>query len=385
MNKKIDHEIELSLVRDDLPFRLQQRVGLIPKNGLGILRRAIFFALITWLPLVLWALFNGRVFPGQVDEPLLQHFGIHVRFLIAVPLMIMGEAMMHKLMVRLIPYFQQSGLIQDEQQGAFKEIIQGVIRLRNLTKPWLITVVLILAWTIFRPAAPDEHELNWAAGGFGGFWFRYVSRPIFTILLAGWLWRLTLLVILLKRIAGIGLNLVPTHADRAGGLGFLEKLPTAFSLFALAVSSVLASQLAHEVVYHGVHVQSLKGLLVAFLIVVIGLCITPLLVFIGPLAAAKRQALLEYGTLVGQHGRQVRRRWILGEKLDDDSLLDAQEIGPVADTLALYDAVKNMRIAPIGKSAIMGVALPALIPLLILLSIEVPIKDVLTKLLGILV
>ena len=103
-----------------------------------------------------------------------------------------------------------------------------------------------------------------------------------------------LLIILLKRIAGIGLKLVPTHADRAGGLGFLEKLPTAFSLFALAVSPVLASRLlAHEVVYHSVHVVSLKGLLVAFLIVVTGLCVAPLLVFIGPLLAAKRQALLE--------------------------------------------------------------------------------------------
>jgi hypothetical protein len=166
--------------------------------------------------------------------------------------------------------------------------------------------------------------------------------------MVAWLWRLALLVILLKRIAGIGLNLVPTHADRAGGLGFLEKLPTAFSLFALAISSVLASRLAHEVVYHGVHVQSLKGLMAAFLIVVIGLCVAPLLVFIGPLAAAKRQALLEYGALVGQHGRLVRRRWILGETLDDDSLLEAQEIGPVADTLALYEAVKSMRTAPIG-------------------------------------
>jgi hypothetical protein len=47
--------------------------------------------------------------------------------------------------------------------------------------------------------------------------------------MATWLWRLTLLVILLKRIAGLDLALVPTHADRAGGLGFLEKLPTAFS------------------------------------------------------------------------------------------------------------------------------------------------------------
>jgi hypothetical protein len=385
MKQAIDESPEFSLIRDDLPFRLQRRVGLIPEQGLGTVRRAVFFALLTWLPIAVWAVFNERALTGHVDEPLLQHFGIHVRFLIAVPLFIIGEAMMHKLLARLIPYFLTSGLIQDEQQGIFKEIIQSVIRLRNLTKPWLIIIVLILAWTIFKPAAIDDHELNWSTGGFGQLWYSYVSRPIFTILMAAWLWRLALMVILLKRIAGIGLNLVPTHADRAGGLGFMEKLPTAFSLFALAVSSVLASRLAHQVVYHGVHVQSLKGLLAAFLLVIIGLCVAPLLVFIGPLMAAKRQALLEYGTLVGQHGRLARRRWILGETLDDDSLLDAQEIGPVADTLALYDAVKNMRAAPIGKSAILGVALPALIPLVILFSIEVPIKEILTKLLGILV
>ena len=385
MKQNLDESLALSLVRDDLPFRLQRRIGLIPERGLGTVRRAVFFALLTWLPIVVWAGFEGRALPGNVDEPLLQHFGIHVRFLIALPLLILGEAKMDKLMTRFIPYFLTSGLVRVEQEGAFKEIIQGVIRLRNLTKPWLIIAVLILAWTIFKPAISDDHELIWAAGGFGGFWFNYVSRPIFTILMVAWLWRLALLVILLKRIAGLGLNLVPTHADRAGGLGFLEKLPTAFSLFALAVSSVIASRLAHDVVYHNVHVITMKGLLVAFLIVVTGLCITPLLVFIGSLVTTKRQALLEYGTLVGQHGRLVRRRWILGETLDDDALLDAQEIGPVADTLALYDAVKNMRAAPIGKSAIMGVALPALIPLLVLFSIEVPIKGIITKLLGILV
>ena len=114
------------------------------------------------------------------------------------------------------------------------------------------------------------------------------------------------------------------------------------------------------------------------------ICLSPLLVFIGSLAAAKRQALLEYGALVGKHGRLVRRRWILG-KLDEDALLQAPEIGPVADTLTLYEAVKKMRVVPIGKSAIMGVALPALIPMLVLFSIQVPIKDLLMKLLGILV
>jgi hypothetical protein len=39
------------------------------------------------VPLVLWALLNRRAFDVVVGEPLLQHFGIHVRFLVAVPLL----------------------------------------------------------------------------------------------------------------------------------------------------------------------------------------------------------------------------------------------------------------------------------------------------------
>ena len=112
------------------------------------------------------------------------------------------------------------------------------------------------------------------------------------------------------------------------------------------------------------------------------LCLTPLIVFIPKLVTAKRQALLDYGALVGEHGRLVHRRWILGESLEDPSLLEAQEIGPVADAVSLYEAVANMRAAPIGKTAILAVALPALIPMLVLFAIEIPIKELLLKILG---
>lgn len=80
---------------------------------------------------------------------------------------------------------------------------------------------------------------------------------------------------------------VPTHSDRAGGLGFLERTPKAFSLFAFALSAVLASRLAHDVVYHGVHVMSLKLEVVIFLIFLVMLCLMPLMVFIPILATAK--------------------------------------------------------------------------------------------------
>jgi hypothetical protein len=385
----VDPSLELSIV-DDVALRLQRSVGLVPARGLGVVRRAVFFALLSWLPLVAWALYAGRILPGGVDEPLLVHFGVHVRFLLAVPALILGEAMAHRVSTTLIPHFLTSGVVPPAQRGAFVRVL-GASPARDRTLPWVLIAVFVIAWTVLQPVAGGsdaEHEAAWASSGeagglgFGGFWFLYVSRPIFAVLLAAWLWRLALVFVLLKRIARLDLSIVPTHPDSAGGLGFLKDLPKAFSLLAFATSAVVASRLAHDVVYHGVAVQSLKGVLGVFVVLVVAICIAPLLALAGPLAAAKRRALLEYGALVGKHGRQVRQRWILGEAPADDALLQAQEIGPVADTLALYDAVRRMRPVPFGKSTLAAIAVPTLIPILVLISTQVPIKEVLKKIVG---
>ena len=126
------------------------------------MRRAIFFALLAWLPIVVWAGYTGRALSGVADEPLLQHFGIHVRFLIAVPLFILGEEVLHGLTAKLIPYFLTSGLVREEQREALREVVQGIVRLRNSTLPWLFIAVIILAWLMFEPPHSGEHELVWA-------------------------------------------------------------------------------------------------------------------------------------------------------------------------------------------------------------------------------
>ncbi len=66
-------------------------------------------------------------------------------------------------------------------------------------------------------------------------------------------------------------------------------------------------------------------------------------------------------------------------------MLDAPELGPVADTLTLYEVVTKMRSAPVGKTALLAGALPAAIPMLALFAIEVPIKGLLLKILTSLV
>ena len=72
-------EPEFSLVDGDVPFRLQRSVGLVPARGLGCGRRALAAVLVTWVPIAIAAASAGRLMPGNVEEPLLQHFGVNVR------------------------------------------------------------------------------------------------------------------------------------------------------------------------------------------------------------------------------------------------------------------------------------------------------------------
>jgi hypothetical protein len=380
--------IALSLVRGDPGFRLQRRLGLVPAEGLGVARRAVVLAGITWLPIAIWAVVTGHAWSGP-GEPLLQHYGITVRCLLAIPLLVVAEASAHATTLRLLPHFLDSGLVPAPEQDRFAAIVRGIARLRDATRPWLALVVLVLAWTL--AARTDGHELAWAEQGgqhgigFGGLWFAYVARPIYLLLVGVWLWRLALLALLLARIARLPLAIVPTHPDGAGGLGFLAGLPRAFAPVAFAGSAVAAARWGHLVAHHGVDALSLRLPMVGIVVLMLVLFLAPLLVFAPRLAAARRTALLEYGALVGRHGRLVQRRWIAGEPVGEPELLSAPELGPVADTLALYGAVRSMRPVPVDRGAILAIALPAALPLLAVLAIQVPLRELLSKVLSALV
>jgi hypothetical protein len=384
-----EDELEVALFRDDLPFRAQRALGLIPARGLGVGRRALLFALATWLPIVVWAALARRALPGGVSEPLLEHFGVHVRCLVAIPLLVVAEAAAQARILRIFPQFAGAGLVTERDRPRFRELVLGVLRLRDATLPWILIAGLVIGWTTFSSVTETSagHELVWATEGevprlgFGGWWLLAVARPVFLALLLGWIWRLILLSLLLGRVARLELSIVPTHPDRAGGLGFLEDLPGAFSLVVLAATAVVASGWAHDVVYHDVAVQSLVHSMALLAAVMLALFLAPLLVFARALGPARRNALRDYGALVAEHGRRVRRRWILGEAAGDDALLAAPELGPVADTVALYEAVQKMRIAPIGRRALTSIALPVALPILVVLALQIPIRSLLLGLL----
>ena len=144
-----------------------------------------------------------------------------------------------------------------------------------------------------------------------------------------------------------------------------------FAPVVLAIGSALASGWAHDVVYHGAHVTSLRWEMAAFVAMSLAAFLSPLLVFAPLLSHAKKQAPLQYDTLIGRHGRLVREKWIEGKDVKDVAVLDGTELGPVADTVAMYDAVSQTRPVRLSKSSVAP----------LVLAIEVPVIELPKKLL----
>jgi hypothetical protein len=384
MARDMNASADSRLQRNDVLMRMQRRVGLAPAQGLGTLRRAFFWALVCWGPIAAWAALTGRAVTPD-GESLLAHFGVTVRLLVAVPLMVIAETVSSRAVLELARAGAANGLFFADP-GRLREVAGGLCRLRDRTHPWAVATGLVLggllAWhdTV---AAAASHTLAWAGEeglrAFGVRWYLWVARPVFIAFVAAWLWRTVLLGIALHRVARSGVRLVPTHPDRAGGLAFAAPLTLGFGLVAFALSSVVAAGWAHEVTWHGLHVASLRVEMIVTVLLLVAIFIAPFAVLIGPMARAKRRASLQYGALVARHGDALHRRWIEGLPVDDP-VLDAPEIGAAADAAVLYEAVRRMLPVPLGLRALFTVLLPAALPMVAVLAIEVPIGEMLLNL-----
>src|SRR5262250_5663 len=106
-----DNVEAFSPVENEAPLRCWRRLHLAGTGDLGVGRRAVLFALVCWLPIVVWALAKGRLLNMDTGEPLLVHYGIHVRCLIVIPLLILAEDGLHRHARLIAGQFISSGVV----------------------------------------------------------------------------------------------------------------------------------------------------------------------------------------------------------------------------------------------------------------------------------
>ncbi len=380
---------EFSPVDNEPPIRLLRRMRVVPSDGLAAGRRALVAAAVTWLPIMAWAVATGRVPPPPGAESILFHFGVHVRCLLAIPLLIAGEATLHAILGRIGGRLVSAGLVPPDRRAAFDAGNAAIARLRDATLPWIVIAGVAIATVFLRRLDVADDSVAWALApdgtlGFGGWWFVHVVRPIYLALSLAWLWRLGLVTLWFAKIARVGLSLVPTHPDRLGGMSVVQMMPAAFAPFTLAASSVLAAAFAHRILSHGAQVKDLGFEALTFAVVWSLLLLLPLLVLAPLLAKTRRVAIPAYGALVGEQGRLTHRRWIERQPVGDEPILFAPEIGPLADAFTMYQSVLAMQTVPIGKKTLAAVLAPIAVPFLLVTTLEIPLSQLLQQVFKIL-
>jgi hypothetical protein len=216
-----------------------------------------------------------------------------------------------------------------------------------------------------------------------GWWLRLVSLPLFQFLLLRWYFRLFVWSRFLFQVSRIQLKLVPTHPDRLGGLGFLAGTASAFAVLLFAHGAMLAGQIAGRIFYVGAVLTDFKveiAVVVGFLLLVV---FGPLLVFTPQLAQAKRLGAREYGTLAMRYAREFDSKWLRGGAPEGEQLLGSGDVQSLADMAGSHDVVREMRVAPVTRDAVVQLAAAVLLPIVPLGLTMMPLEQLLKTLMGV--
>jgi len=124
-------QLGFSLVLGGPLFQLLRRGHLSDDAAQLLRRRVTVFVVVTWLPLLLLSALEGNVWSGPAVVPFLKDMEAHSRFLVALPLLIIAELVVHKRMRHPVAQFMERNLIPERGMPRFQEAIASVIRLRN--------------------------------------------------------------------------------------------------------------------------------------------------------------------------------------------------------------------------------------------------------------
>jgi len=382
---------DFSLVLGGPLYQLFQRTHL-SGNTLELLhRRIIVLTMAAWMPLLVLSIVEGHFWGGNVRLSFFQDVENHLRLLLAMPLLILAELVVHRRIRPMVGQFVERGLIPDADRERFDAAIASAMRLRNSIIAEVLLIALVyfvgvgLVWRT-QIALDVDTWYGLVVDGklypsMAGWWMGLVSLPIFQFLLVRWYFRLFIWSRFLWQVSRIELKLLPTHPDRCGGLGFLAMVSQAFGPLLLAQGVVLAGMMATKIFFTGATLPEFKVELIGLVAIMVFAILGPLLVFAPRLEVARRTGLREYGVLAQRYTREFDRKWLRGGAPADEPLIGSGDIQSLADLDASFEIVKSMRLAPFTLRTVVQLGVTTLVPVAPLLLTIIPLEELLGRVL----
>jgi hypothetical protein len=383
---------DFSLVLGGPLYQLFVRSGLAAPPLDLLRRRVLALPLLTWLPLLVPSAVAGQALAG-VRLPFLQDLEAQARFLLALPLLIVAEVVVHRRLAPAVRLFVEKGIVRPDDRKRFGAILASTMRLRNSVAVEVVLIAFVLSaghylWreqiairadTWYAVQTPQGLALSLA-----GKCYAWFSLPIFQFILIRWYYRILLWGQFLWRVSRLDLDLRPAHPDRAGGLGFLGTSTYAFAPLLLGQSVIVSAMIAGRILHEGAQLPAFKYELAGALVLALLQALGPLLVFVPGLLAAKRRGLREYGLLADRYVREFDRKWLHGGAAPDEALVGTGDIQSLADLQNTFAVVSEMRAVPFGRQTILQLLLVTALPMLPLALAMFPLDELIRRVLGVL-
>jgi hypothetical protein len=366
------------------PLAVQQWLGLAKPHALNIGRRALLLALVAWAPLILFAIAQSLWLRADHVTPLLTQAGVHARYLVAVPLLVLAEAWCVPQINTITRHFAESGIVHANDQSRFSDALsttRTLLQSRSAEVVAFAFAYLIVLATILSYQREDLPAWAVSAGitpffSPAGWWHMLVSLPLLLVLIVGWLWRLAVWTRLLWLVSRLDLQLVASHPDHCAGLGFLGQSLRAFAPVAMAFAAIAAGRSAYMVLSGSGLPTPQLAFNIGLMLGLMALFAAPLLAFMPTLTHVWRRGALSYGALADEAGHAFEHKWLGTPHVDRGTLLEKPDFSAINDLYAVVANVHAIRFVPVGIKDLIMLAAATLLPFVPVVLLAFPLDEI---------
>jgi hypothetical protein len=354
-------------------------------------RRVLAFIVITWVPPALLSALTGRFTSGPV--PFLLDL-TNLQFVTTLPLLVGAEVFIHHRLRLLVPEFVGRELVGAEDRSRFDDFVVRALRLRNslVAEAALVLFSFTGGYWLWRTHA-SLHVATWYVVPVDGsmrltepgYWLAFVSLPLSRFILLRWYFRLFIWYLFLWRVSRLRLRLNPLHADRAGGLGFLEDSLTAFAPVLVAQTTYFATVIGSQIWHQGARLTDFGYEIAAFVAFLMLFVLFPLTFFARQMDEARLRGGHRFGRLASCYTNAFLQKWLASDASPGEPLLGTSDIQSLSDLSNSYDVVREMRRMPFARAVVVRLAVFVALPLLPLTFTMVPLDKLLAALVSVFV
>jgi hypothetical protein len=368
-----------SLVDGGPFYRLVGRLHLRRRSGMV---SSWWLALALWMPLAITSVVRFAF--GMAPDPTLRDIAVHVRVLVTLPALLVGERLLQRDCAAAIATLDEGEFCD---RSALVRIVARGERLRD--SPWAEAILFGLAliggqlalWNISGATGFVHATAVVSTWSFARVWYALVALPVVQFVMFRWLWRWLIWSYMLAAIARLPLRALATHPDHAAGLAPLAWPMTGFGVFTFSVAAVLAGAWATQLIEHTTTLQALIAPLAAFLVAALVLALGPLLMFCRHMFDVRRATFYAYSAFAQDYVQKFNARWVESH-VDVEQALGSSDIQSLADIGNAFRVVDETRMFVFTPRAVISLLIAALLPMLPLVASTMTIDVVLKRIVG---